>query len=71
MDEVSQAVQTKPDWSVQENDITLGFFSFAKFLMYRDLDPENWPENDNITEQPLIQSLMVDGFDEKDGKDFR
>jgi hypothetical protein len=33
MDEVSQAVQTKPDWSVQENDITLGFFSFAKFLI--------------------------------------
>lgn len=66
IDEVAQAVQTKPDWSVQENDITLGFFSFAKFLMYRDLDPENWPENDNITEQPLIQSLMVDGFDEKD-----
>ncbi|MGQ6089306.1 DUF3320 domain-containing protein [Serratia sp. IR-2025] len=66
IDEVAQVVQTKPDWSVQENDINLGFFSFAKFLMYRDLDPENWPENDNITEQPLIQSLMVDGFDERD-----
>ncbi|WJV61122.1 DUF3320 domain-containing protein [Pectobacteriaceae bacterium C52] len=66
IDEVAQAVQIKSDWSVQENDITLGFFSFAKFLMYRDLDPENWPENDNITDQPLIQSLMVDGFDETD-----
>ncbi|MBE5202735.1 DUF3320 domain-containing protein [Pectobacterium sp. FL60-S17] len=66
IDEVAQAVQIKPDWGVQENDITLGFFSFAKFLMYRDLDPENWPENDNITDQPLIQSLMVDGFNEKD-----
>lgn len=64
--EVAQAVKIKPDWSVQENDITLGFFSFAKFLMYRDLDPENWPENDNIIEQPLIQSLMVYGFDERD-----
>ncbi|TCV08992.1 AAA domain-containing protein [Samsonia erythrinae] len=66
IDEVSQAVQIKPDWGVKENDITLGFFSFAKFLMYRDLDPENWPEDDNITDQPLIQSLMVDGFNEKD-----
>jgi very-short-patch-repair endonuclease len=66
IDEVAQSVQIKLDWSVQENDITLGFFSFAKFLMYRDLDPDNWPENDNITDQPLIQSLMVDGFDEID-----
>ena len=66
INEVAQAVQTKPDWSVQENDITLGFFSFSKFLMYRDLDPENWPENDSITDQPLIKSLMVDGFNETD-----
>ncbi|MFB5743624.1 DUF3320 domain-containing protein [Cedecea sp. S5-13] len=66
IDEIAQAVQVKSDWGVQENDITLGFFSFAKFLMYRDLDPENWPEGDNITAQPLIQSLMVDGFDEPD-----
>ena len=62
--DVAQSVQTKSDWSVQDNDMTLGFFSFAKFLMYRDLAPENWPENDNITDQPLIRSLMVDGFDE-------
>lgn len=66
IDEIAQVVQIKPDWSVQENDITLGFFSFAKFLMYRDLDPENWPETDNITDQPLVQSLMVDGFNEPD-----
>lgn len=64
--EITQAIQIKSDWSVQENDITLGFFSFAKFLMYRDLDPENWPENENITDQPLIRSLMVDGFNETD-----
>ncbi|MEZ2694065.1 DUF4011 domain-containing protein, partial [Hafnia alvei] len=64
INEVAQSVLIKPDWSVQENDITLGFFSFAKFLMYRDLDPENWPKNECITDQPLIQSIMVDGFDE-------
>ncbi|MFN1149523.1 DUF3320 domain-containing protein [Serratia liquefaciens] len=66
IDEVAQSVQIKPDWSVQEDDITLGFFSFAKFLMYRDLDPENWPENESLTEQPLIRSIMVDGFDDTD-----
>lgn len=66
MADVAHAVQIKPEWGVQENDINLGFFSFAKFLMYRDLNPENWPENDNIIDQPLIQSLMVDGFSDTD-----
>ncbi|MGA9608011.1 MAG: DUF3320 domain-containing protein [Rouxiella badensis] len=66
IEDVAQAVTIKPDWSVQENDITLGFFSFAKFLMYRDLDSENWPENESITDQPLIKSLMMDGFDSVD-----
>ena len=23
--------------------VALGFFSFGKFLMYRDLDPATWP----------------------------
>lgn len=63
--EVALAVELKPEWSVLENDITLGFFSFAKFLMYRDLDPDNWPDNDNITDQPLVHSLMIDGFNDK------
>jgi hypothetical protein len=46
---VADAVSSKPGWSVQPNDIILGFFSFAKFLMYRDLDPDVWPTKETIT----------------------
>lgn len=43
-DEVADAVSAKPGWEVQPDVIVLGFFSFAKFLMYRDLDPQTWPQ---------------------------
>lgn len=61
--EVAEAVSTKLDWSVITDDIVLGFFSFSKFLMYRDLDPANWPDSNRITDQPKIRSLLSDGFE--------
>ena len=63
---VADAVSTKPEWSVNPDDVVLGFFSFAKFLMYRDLDPENWPADSKLTEQPIIRSLLSDGFSSRD-----
>jgi very-short-patch-repair endonuclease len=63
---VADAVSMKPDWAVNADDIVLGFFSFAKFLMYRDLDPENWPQDTRITEQQTIRSLLSDGFENQD-----
>ncbi len=64
MQNVNHAISLKTDWAVNENDITLGLFSFAKFLMYRDLDPSNWPEEEALTSQYLIRSLMEDGFED-------
>lgn len=63
---VTQAVALKTDWEVKANDIMLGLFSYAKFLMYRDLDPTNWPEDEPLTSKKLIRALMEEGFDEKD-----
>lgn len=60
---VAEAISTKTDWAVVPDNIVLGFFSFAKFLMYRDLDPENWPAAAKLTDQPMIRSLLSDGFD--------
>ncbi|MBA1159208.1 DUF3320 domain-containing protein [Microvirga mediterraneensis] len=64
--EVADAVSTKREWSVNPDDVVLGFFSFAKFLMYRDLDPESWPADSKLTEQPLIRGLLADGFSARD-----
>lgn len=60
---VAEAVASKQGWAVLPDDITLGFFSFAKFLMYRDLDPATWPAGGRISERPLIRGLLSDGFD--------
>ncbi|WP_316399233.1 hypothetical protein [Bradyrhizobium sp. 33ap4] len=46
--------------------MVLGFFSFSKFLMYRDLDPENWPVDGSLDLHPSIQSLLQDGFEAPD-----
>lgn len=51
---------------MQPDDIVLGFFSFAKFLMYRDLDPSLWPQNAKFTDRPLITSLVSNGFTSSD-----
>ncbi|MGK5024099.1 DUF3320 domain-containing protein [Janthinobacterium sp. RB2R34] len=58
---VRDAVKSKEGWVVDCDDIVLGFFSFSKFLMYRDLDPAIWPEG-ALTNQPLMRGLLSDGF---------
>ena len=60
--DVAQAVKSKPDWAVVDDAISVGFFSFAKFLMYRDLDPANWPAKANIADHTLIRGLLSEGF---------
>jgi very-short-patch-repair endonuclease len=60
---VEEAIAAKPGWGVIENDIVLGFFSFAKFLMYRDLDPANWPEKSRLSDHEIIRPLVSDGFE--------
>ena len=60
--EVADAVSAKPGWEVQPNVVALGFFSFAKFLMYRDLDPQTWPQGGRITDRDLVRGLLSDGF---------
>ncbi len=62
MDRVADAVSGQRRWEVLRNDIVLGFFSFAKFLMYRDLDPEIWPAGAGLSEHPVVGALLGDGF---------
>lgn len=58
---VARAVSGQPQWEVEPDSITLGFFSFAKFLMYRDLDPKNWPTPESLL-TPTLGGLLKDGF---------
>lgn len=60
--QVRKCVQTKDAWEVLPDHMSVGFFSFAKFLMYRDLDPAVWPNGKAISDHPLVRSLLADGF---------
>ncbi|MBZ5601280.1 MAG: DUF3320 domain-containing protein [Acidobacteriia bacterium] len=66
MREVADSVSSKEGWEVLPDDVVLGFFSFAKFLMYRDLNPEVWPEEGKLTELPMVRSLLAEGFPQRD-----
>ncbi len=62
-EEVNEAIGSAKRWSVDESAVALGFFSFAKFLMYCDLDVNNWPDN-TLSEHPILDSVLVNGFQE-------
>ena len=53
-DAVANAVAAKRRWSIDANAIELGFYSFAKQLMMRDLEPGNWPDN-ALVSHPLLR----------------
>ncbi|WP_050526531.1 DUF3320 domain-containing protein [Pseudorhodobacter aquimaris] len=61
-DQVTDAVSGQPGWAVDADGMQLGFFSFAKLLMHRDLDPAAWPDG-GLTESPLLAGLLAEGFD--------
>ena len=43
-DDLASRIEELDRWSVDRGSVVLGFFSFGKFLMYRDLDPTTWPD---------------------------
>jgi hypothetical protein len=60
---VQDVVLGKSGWSIDSDGMQLGFFSFAKLLMHRDLDPGTWPVN-AFAESDLLRGLLAEGFEE-------
>ncbi|MDO5810568.1 MAG: DUF3320 domain-containing protein, partial [Methanobrevibacter sp.] len=54
---VRRAVSRMDGWEVNSN-VALGFFSFTKFVMYNDLNPEAWADNVDLTKNELIQAIF-------------
>ncbi len=59
---VNASVGEAQGWSVEPNAMQIGFFSFAKLLMMRDLEPANWPEK-TLEQHALVHSLLMGGFE--------
>ncbi|SFR97208.1 DUF3320 domain-containing protein [Sphingomonas jatrophae] len=60
--EVETIVASRPDWRIDRDAIQLGFFSFSKLLMYRDLALDAWPE-DELGAHELTRGLLYEGFE--------
>lgn len=60
--DVTDVVSKQARWKVASNEIALGFFSFGKFLMFKDLDPKSWPEERQPDSNPVIKRLLGSGF---------
>ncbi len=60
-----EAIASQKRWAVDDNMMALGFFSFTKIAMFRDLDPANWPDG-KLLEHPIIRSLLADGFQQEE-----
>lgn len=54
---VDKAISKKTKWRVLP-DIHLGFFSFMKFVMYKDLDSKSWPDGKSPVTHPLIKAIF-------------
>ena len=63
LQQVAKALNRLKRWSVDENAIHLGFFSFSKFLIYKDLDPTQWPDEEQPADHPVVRTLYdPEGF---------
>jgi very-short-patch-repair endonuclease len=59
---VKKFISKETRWSVSENEIGLGFFSFGKFQMYKDLDCKTWPEDSQPSDHPVLTAMFDKGF---------
>jgi len=57
---VEEETHRQKRWAVERESIGLGFFTFSKFMMWRDLDPSIWP-NGGLLSHPLLNILVGDG----------
>ena len=55
---VKDAIATSfPRWKVHRWG-TLAMFNFSRLQMFRDLNPENWPEGHSLDEHPLVNAVI-------------
>ncbi|MFD2785657.1 DUF3320 domain-containing protein [Hymenobacter rubripertinctus] len=55
---VAAAVTGLPRWAVTPDTLELGFFSFGRFRLYRDLDPAAWPDHQPLLSHPALATLL-------------
>ena len=60
--QVQEVVAQRHRWKIEADAIQLGFFSFSKLLMYRDLAVAAWPDG-ALADHELTRGLLYEGFE--------
>ena len=64
---VGRALRTKKIWRVNPT-IALGFFNFARYRLWLDLNPSEWPEGKSPTDHPIVSAILNgEPLPQKDG----
>ena len=61
-EKVEKSISDRKYWRVDRKRIVLGFFTFSKFLMYKDLDWDMWPEEENLNDHPLLSVHPINEY---------
>lgn len=61
--------ERQPQWRVKRW-ATVGLLDFSKLLMYRDLNPADWPEDQPITDHPIVSRFFAAHANEGSGGAF-
>lgn len=55
---VEHMALTRNDWAVKRF-VTVGLFTFATLAMYKDLDPDRWPEEEPLHSKGVLRNLIA------------
>jgi len=58
LDAVESALGEQRRWVVHRDEVHLAFFSFTRYLMARDLEPDAWPAGKAPGDHAVIQALL-------------
>jgi very-short-patch-repair endonuclease len=58
LNSVATAVASQKRWEIDRLGIGLGFFTFSKFLMWRDLAAAAWPDAGSLLKNALLTKLL-------------
>ena len=54
---IRHALRSKKSWTVNPN-IALGFFNFARYRLWLDLNPSEWPEGNSLIDHPIVCAIL-------------
>lgn len=60
--DIASRVRNQEGWSVDHSFVALGFFQFAKLVMYQDLEENKWSTESTPTSDKDIQAMLGEGY---------